>query len=119
SSARPPTRSSTAKEPPMARARSVKLPPPPRSITTLAGGVGAAKFLRGLARVAGQQRLCAIVNTGDDEQFYGLHVSPDLDTVVYTLGGVVNPATGWGLAGESFNALGALERFYGRAWFNL
>ena len=97
----------------------MKLPPPPRSITTLAGGVGAAKFLRGLARVAGQQRLCAIVNTGDDEQFYGLHVSPDLDTVVYTLGGVVNPATGWGLAGESFNALGALERFYGRAWFNL
>lgn len=81
--------------------------------------MGAAKFLRGLARVAGQERLSVIVNTGDDEQFYGLHVSPDLDTVVYTLAGVVNPATGWGLTGESFNALSALERFYGRAWFNL
>jgi LPPG:FO 2-phospho-L-lactate transferase len=81
--------------------------------------VGAAKFLHGLARVAGQQRLSVIVNTGDDEQFYGLHVSPDLDTVVYTLAGVVNRSTGWGLAGESFNALAALERFYGRAWFHL
>ncbi len=81
--------------------------------------MGAAKFLRGLARVAGQPRLDVIVNTGDDEQFYGLHVSPDLDTGVYTLAGVVNPATGWGLAGESFNALAALAAFYGRAWFNL
>jgi LPPG:FO 2-phospho-L-lactate transferase len=81
--------------------------------------VGAAKFLRGLASVAGQQRLSVIVNTGDDEEFYGLHVSPDLDTVVYTLAGAVNRSTGWGLAGESFNALAALERFYGRAWFNL
>lgn len=81
--------------------------------------MGAAKFLRGLARVAGRRRLNVIVNTGDDEQFYGLHVSPDLDTVVYTLAGAVNPATGWGLEGESFNALAALERFYGRAWFNL
>lgn len=81
--------------------------------------MGAAKFLRGLARVARQQRLSVIVNTGDDEQFYGLHVSPDLDTVVYTLAGAVNRTTGWGLADESFNALAALERFYGRAWFNL
>jgi LPPG:FO 2-phospho-L-lactate transferase len=81
--------------------------------------VGAAKFLRGLARVAGQARLRVIVNTGDDDEFYGLHVSPDLDTIVYTLAGASNPLTGWGLEGESFNALGALVRFYGEAWFNL
>jgi LPPG:FO 2-phospho-L-lactate transferase len=81
--------------------------------------VGAAKFLRGLARVAGQTRLSVIVNTGDDEEFYGLHVSPDLDTIVYTLAGASNPLTGWGLEGETFTALGALVRFYGRAWFKL
>ncbi|HVA69312.1 MAG TPA: 2-phospho-L-lactate transferase [Candidatus Binataceae bacterium] len=88
-------------------------------ITTLAGGVGAAKFLAGLARVAGQPRLNVIVNTGDDEEFYGLHVSPDLDTVTYTLAGVSNRATGWGLAGETFNVLPALSRFFGKPWFNL
>jgi LPPG:FO 2-phospho-L-lactate transferase len=81
--------------------------------------VGAAKFLRGLARVAGQPRLSVIVNTGDDEEFYGLHVSPDLDTIVYTLAGASNPLTGWGLEDESFNTLGALVRFYGPAWFKL
>ena len=81
--------------------------------------MGAAKFLRGLARVAGQPRLSVIVNTGDDEEFYGLHVSPDLDTIVYTLAGASNPLTGWGLEGDSFTALGALVRFYGRAWFKL
>lgn len=104
----------------MARGRSPRLPhPSTRPITTLAGGVGAAKFLRGLERTAGQPRLKVIVNTGDDEEFYGLHVSPDLDTVVYTLAGASNPQTGWGLLGESFNTLGALARFYGQAWFKL
>jgi LPPG:FO 2-phospho-L-lactate transferase len=88
-------------------------------ITTLAGGVGAAKFLRGLVRRVDPHRLSVIVNTGDDETFYGLHVSPDVDTVLYTLAGVVNRANGWGLAGESFNALAALGRFYGKPWFNL
>ena len=81
--------------------------------------MGAAKFLRGLVRVAGQPRLSVIVNTGDDEEFYGLHVSPDLDTIVYTLAGASNPLTGWGLEGETFTTLGALVRFYGQAWFNL
>jgi len=81
--------------------------------------VGAAKFLRGLARTAGQRRLSVIVNTGDDETFYGLHVSPDLDTIVYTLADAANRTTGWGLEGESFNALGALGRYYGRPWFHL
>ncbi|MGZ6186964.1 MAG: 2-phospho-L-lactate transferase, partial [Candidatus Binataceae bacterium] len=64
--------------------------------------MGAAKFLRGLVRAAGQPRLGVIVNTGDDEEFYGLHVSPDLDTIVYTLAGASNPLTGWGLEGETF-----------------
>jgi LPPG:FO 2-phospho-L-lactate transferase len=89
------------------------------SITTLAGGVGAAKFLRGLVRRVEPRRLSVIVNTGDDEEFYGLHVSHDIDTVTYTLAGMSNPVTGWGLAGESFNALGALGRFYGKGWFAL
>jgi len=81
--------------------------------------VGAAKFIRGLARRIDQQRLDVIVNTGDDESFYGLHVSPDIDTVIYTLAGAVNRAQGWGLEGETFNALKALTRFYGDAWFAL
>ena len=85
----------------------------------LAGGVGAARFLRGLLRRVDQRRIRVIVNTGDDEEFYGLHVSPDVDTIVYTLAGVANSLHGWGLKGESFKVLGALERFYGRAWFAL
>jgi len=81
--------------------------------------VGAAKFIRGLVQRIDRSRLAVIVNTGDDEQFYGLHVSPDVDTVIYTLAGVVNRANGWGLEGESFNALEALGRLYGKPWFNL
>ena len=81
--------------------------------------MGAAKFLRGLVQRIDPARLTVIVNTGDDEEFYGLHVSPDIDTVTYTLAGVVNRAQGWGLEGESFNALDALGRFYGKPWFGL
>ncbi len=81
--------------------------------------MGAAKFLRGLARRIDPRRLVVIVNTGDDEEFHGLHVSPDIDTVTYTLAGMSNPVTGWGLAGESFNTLGALAAFYGKGWFAL
>jgi LPPG:FO 2-phospho-L-lactate transferase len=81
--------------------------------------VGAAKFIRGLVRRIDPARLTVVVNTGDDEVFYGLHVSPDIDTVTYTLAGAVNRAQGWGLEGESFNVLAALERFYGKPWFGL
>jgi LPPG:FO 2-phospho-L-lactate transferase len=81
--------------------------------------VGAAKFLRGLVQRVDPRRLSVVVNTGDDEHFYGLHVSPDVDTVIYTLAGVINRANGWGLEGESFNALDALGRLYGKPWFNL
>ena len=81
--------------------------------------MGAAKFIRGLVRRIDPERLTVVVNTGDDETFYGLHVSPDIDTVTYTLAGVVNRAQGWGLDGESFNVLPSLERFYGKPWFGL
>ncbi len=81
--------------------------------------MGAAKFIRGLVRRIDPERLTVVVNTGDDETFYGLHVSPDIDTVTYTLAGVVSRAQGWGLDGESFNVLGALARFYGKPWFGL
>jgi len=81
--------------------------------------VGAAKFIRGLVRRIDPARLTVVVNTGDDETFYGLHVSPDIDTVTYTLAGVINRAQGWGLIDESFRVLPALERFYGKPWFGL
>ena len=88
-------------------------------ITLLAGGVGAARLLRGLARVVEPERLTVVVNTADDDRFYGLHVSPDLDTIVYTLAGLAPVHPGWGLSGESFACLGALERYYGGSWFAL
>jgi LPPG:FO 2-phospho-L-lactate transferase len=81
--------------------------------------VGAAKFLRGLVKRVDPRQLTVVVNTGDDEHFYGMHVSPDIDTVIYTIAGVINREHGWGLEGESFNALGALGRLYGKPWFKL
>ena len=88
-------------------------------ILAMAGGVGGAKLCLGLARTLEPEDLQIIVNTGDDEEFYGLHVSPDLDTVVYTLAGLANPETGWGIAGETFAALGALKRLGMETWFGL
>jgi LPPG:FO 2-phospho-L-lactate transferase len=84
-----------------------------------AGGVGAAKFIRGLVKVIPPERLTVVVNTGDDETFFGLHVSPDVDTIMYTLAGQVHPGQGWGLRDESFRVLEALGRFYGKPWFGL
>ena len=81
--------------------------------------MGAAKFIRGLVRRIAPERLTVVVNTGDDETFYGLHVSPDLDTVTYTLAELVNRNQGWGRADESFLVLGELARFYGKPWFSL
>jgi LPPG:FO 2-phospho-L-lactate transferase len=88
-------------------------------LAVLAGGVGAARFLRGLVQVVDPAEVSVVVNTGDDDTFHGLHVSPDLDTVTYTLGGGVNPETGWGLVGDTFRVLGALERYGRRTWFRL
>ena len=88
-------------------------------ILALAGGVGGAKLVVGLARVLPPEKLTIVVNTGDDEVFHGLHVSPDLDIVMYALAGLTNPVAGWGVAGDSFNALGMLERYGEATWFNL
>jgi LPPG:FO 2-phospho-L-lactate transferase len=89
-------------------------------ITALAGGVGASKFLDGLSRVAPPEEISIIVNTGDDIEMFGLYIAPDLDIVSYTLAGVVNPETGWGLAGDTFNCLEQLLGYTRtERWFNL
>jgi LPPG:FO 2-phospho-L-lactate transferase len=80
-------------------------------ITVLCGGVGAARFLAGLVQVVPPGDIAAVVNTGDDTVLHGLAVSPDLDTVTYTLAGAIDPERGWGLAGETWSAMGALERY--------
>lgn len=88
-------------------------------IVALAGGVGAARFLDGLARVVPPEELFIIGNTGDDVEMYGLHVSPDLDTVVYTLAGLANPVHGWGLRDDTFHSLEGLRDLGAEAWFQL
>jgi LPPG:FO 2-phospho-L-lactate transferase len=88
-------------------------------LTVLAGGVGAAKFLRGLLRVADPSTLTIIVNTGDDERFFGLAVSPDLDTITYTAAGLAPPQRGWGVRDDTFHCLASLGRFYPDTWFQL
>jgi LPPG:FO 2-phospho-L-lactate transferase len=88
-------------------------------VCALAGGVGAAKLLRGVIRVVDPSDVTAIVNTGDDVVLHGLHVSPDLDTITYTLAEAINPETGWGLAGETWQAMTALDRYRGLTWFRL
>ena len=88
-------------------------------VTALAGGVGAARMLRGLAAVMEPALITAIVNTGDDIVLHGLSISPDIDTVVYTLGGGNDDERGWGLAGETWAAMEALERYGGQTWFRL
>jgi LPPG:FO 2-phospho-L-lactate transferase len=87
-------------------------------IVALAGGVGGAKLADGLARLLGD-RLAVVVNTGDDFEHLGLHVSPDLDTVMYTLAGIANSQTGWGIAGESWNFMDQIARIGGPTWFRL
>ena len=88
-------------------------------IVALAGGVGAARFLRGLVRVVDPASVTVIVNTADDDRFHGLAVSPDLDTVTYTLAGAEHPEQGWGLADESFRVMDALDRYGEATWFRL
>jgi LPPG:FO 2-phospho-L-lactate transferase len=89
------------------------------ALVALAGGTGAAKLLRGLARLVPPGELFVIGNTGDDAVIWGLHVSPDLDTVCYTLGGLIDEARGWGLRDETFHALERIGRFGEPTWFNL
>ncbi len=91
----------------------------PGVLTALAGGVGAARMLEGLAAVADPATVTAVVNTGDDIVLHGLHVSPDLDTVTYTLAGAVSRDRGWGLEGETWQAMDMVARYGGESWFRL
>ncbi len=88
-------------------------------IVVLSGGVGGAKFADGLYRVLPKGNLTVCVNTGDDFSVYGLSISPDVDTVCYTLAGIANPETGWGLTDETWNTLEAIEKLGEPAWFRL
>jgi LPPG:FO 2-phospho-L-lactate transferase len=89
-------------------------------IAVLAGGVGAARFLRGLKAAAPEAEITVIGNTGDDITLFGLHVSPDLDTVMYTLGGGVSEEQGWGRAGDTYTVLAELAAYgAGPGWFRL
>lgn len=85
----------------------------------LAGGVGAARFLTGLAKLVREEDLSVIVNTGDDIELFGLHISPDLDIVTYTLAGIVDEAKGWGVTGDTFQCLEMLKNLGLDTWFNL
>ncbi len=98
------------------------------SVTVLSGGVGAARFLSGLLAVVPESEVTAIVNTGDDTELHGLSISPDLDTIVYTLAAAIDPERGWGLATETWRAMEALARYIAvrpenssaaATWFNL
>ncbi|MEM2106070.1 MAG: 2-phospho-L-lactate transferase [Candidatus Bathyarchaeia archaeon] len=88
-------------------------------VTALAGGVGAAKLLRGLIRVIPPQNLVIVGNTGDDTELYGLHISPDLDIIMYTLAGIIDETKGWGISGDTFNCLDMLGKLGLETWFKL
>lgn len=88
-------------------------------ITALAGGVGGAKLAQGLAQILAPEELTIIVNTGDDFEHLGLSISPDLDTVCYTLAGLANPVTGWGRVDETWQAAENIAKLGGQTWFQL
>lgn len=88
-------------------------------VAVLCGGVGAARLLRGVIQIVSGPDLVAIVNVGDDTELHGLHISPDLDTIVYTLAGAVSAERGWGLEGETWQAMDMLAKYGGVDWFSL
>lgn len=90
-----------------------------KRITCLAGGVGAARFLTGLMEVISEEDVTVIVNTGDDDEFHGLHVSPDLDIISYTLAGLVDIEKGWGIEKDTFNCLRQLGEYGNPTWFQI
>ena len=92
---------------------------PQGDVVVLTGGVGGAKLVRGLCFALPPERVCAIVNTGDDFRHLGLHVSPDIDTLLYTLSGKANQAQGWGREGETWNFMDAAGSLGAPKWFNL
>lgn len=88
-------------------------------IVVLCGGVGGSRFLRALTSVLEPERITAIANTGDDQEFHGLYVSPDPDIITYTLAGEVDDERGWGLRGDTFRWLESMRRFGRETWFNI
>lgn len=92
---------------------------PVMNVVALSGGVGGAKFADGLAQSVGPEALTIIVNTADDFQLYGLRISPDLDTVMYTLAGLANVDTGWGVSGDTFENFGMLAKYGVQPWFRV
>jgi LPPG:FO 2-phospho-L-lactate transferase len=88
-------------------------------IAVLAGGVGAARFLQGLVQIMPQEQITVIANTGDDRDFYGLHVSPDIDIVLYTLAGIIDPHNSWGIRNDTYNTMQQLTNYGYEDWFLL
>ena len=88
-------------------------------ITVFAGGVGAARFLQGIMKVVPQNEVTIISNTGDDLELFGLHISPDIDIVLYHLAGIADEKRGWGIKGDKFQAIDALSRFGYPSWFRI
>src|SRR5262249_32560626 len=88
-------------------------------ITVFTGGTGGAKFVDGLRRVVPPEELTIIVNTGDDQDWWGLYVSPDIDSIVYMLAGVLSPERGWGVRGDTFHCLQAMKALSEPSWFSL
>ena len=89
------------------------------TVAVLSGGVGAARLLSGMVRAVPPGNVTAIVNVADDLELHGLHISPDIDTVIYTVAGAIDPERGWGLVDESWQAMDALERYGVDTWFRL
>lgn len=90
-----------------------------QKLAVLSGGVGGAKLVLGLAQIMPPENLSVIANTGDDFDHLGLRICPDIDTLIYTLSGLANPDTGWGLRDESWDYMKALQALGGEAWFRL
>ena len=88
-------------------------------IALLSGGVGAARFALGLSSVVQPEQIRIVSNVGDDEVLHGLHISPDIDTMIYTLGNSINPDTGWGLDGDTWTVMDALSSYGGITWFRI
>jgi LPPG:FO 2-phospho-L-lactate transferase len=91
----------------------------PARVVVLAGGLGGSRCVDSLARAAGPEKITAIGNVGDDSEILGLHVSPDLDTILYTLAGLLDEERGWGVRDETYNALELVGRLGGETWFTL
>ena len=90
-----------------------------QSVTCLAGGVGAARFLSGLTRVIPPEKISVVVNTGDDLEYLGAYVSPDIDIVTYTLAGIVDPERGWGIKDDTYNCMSQLDKYSAETWFRI